>query len=284
MSSSPRRANVTSADGTTLAITRRGDGPPVVLVDGALAHRAINPVARLLAGRLAEAFAVHTYDRRGRGASDDASPGDLDPEREIEDLDAVAEHAGGGGAVTVFGASSGAILALDAAAAGVPMFRLALYEIPLIVDDSRAPLPADLPGRVTACLRDGDADAALVIWFAEVVRAPTTALQAMRRSPFWESLRAAAPSLDRDLALAAPLQRGEPLPEGRWAQVTVPTIVIDGGASARMIRSAADAVAQRLPVARRATLPGQTHDLDPDVLATELAARGAAAYGLFSRN
>jgi pimeloyl-ACP methyl ester carboxylesterase len=284
MSSSPRRANVTSADGTTLAITRRGDGPPVVLVDGALAHRAINPVARLLAGRLAEAFAVHTYDRRGRGASDDASPGDLDPEREIEDLDAVAEHAGGGGAVTVFGASSGAILALDAAAAGVPMFRLALYEIPLIVDDGRAPLPAELPGRIITCLRDGNTDAALEIWFTEVARAPPVARAAMRRSPFWESLRSAAPSLARDLALAAPLQRGTPLPVGRWAQVGVPTIVITGGASAHMMRSAADAVVQRLPCARRVTLPGHTPELDPDALAAELVARGGAAYGLFSRN
>ncbi|TDD30260.1 alpha/beta fold hydrolase, partial [Nonomuraea terrae] len=123
-----------SADGTSLAYTRIGRGPAVVLVDGALSHRAqsINtPLAEALAGD----FTVYTYDRRGRGESGDTPP--YATEREIEDLAAIAEAAGG--SIRLYGTSSGAALALAAVDAGLAVERLALYEPPFIVDGARPP-------------------------------------------------------------------------------------------------------------------------------------------------
>jgi pimeloyl-ACP methyl ester carboxylesterase len=130
---------VTSRDGTSIAFDRVGTGSPLVLVGGALRHRAIDPRTAKLAELLAADFAVYHYDRRGRGDSADKAPYDVD--REIEDIDALIEHAGE--FAVVFGISSGAVLALRAAYAGVAIRKLALYEPPFIVDDSRPPLPAD---------------------------------------------------------------------------------------------------------------------------------------------
>lgn len=132
---------VTSRDGTRIAYTKIGAGEPVVLVDGALCHRAFGPNAAL-AEALARGFAVITYDRRGRGESGDA--GEYAVEREIEDLEALIDAAAGGSA-HVYGISSGAALALEAAARLDSIRSLALYEAPFVVDDSRAPVPAEFP-------------------------------------------------------------------------------------------------------------------------------------------
>src|SRR5262249_12365626 len=91
-----------SADGTLIAHEKCGAGPPLVLVDGAVCHRASGP-SRPLAARLAGSFTVYAYDRRGRGESGDTAP--YAPEREIEDLIAVIEAAGG--QADVYGISSG---------------------------------------------------------------------------------------------------------------------------------------------------------------------------------
>lgn len=143
MSSSPNV--VTSADGTRIAYDRAGDGPPVVLLGGAFQHRAVDPRTAQLAQLLATDHTVLHYDRRGRGDSGDTAPNA--PEREIEDLAAMIEAAGG--TASVFAMSSGGALALDATVAGVPIGRLAVYEPPLIVDGSRPPLPADYLRQLT---------------------------------------------------------------------------------------------------------------------------------------
>src|SRR5688572_15000386 len=123
-----------SADGTAIAYETSGHGPPLILVDGALCYREMGP-SRAVAKALSERFTVITYDRRGRGESGDTAPYFV--ERELEDLEALIAAAGG--SAYVCGFSSGAVLALDAAARGLPISALALYEPPFIVDDSRPP-------------------------------------------------------------------------------------------------------------------------------------------------
>src|SRR5262245_44982344 len=147
---------VTSADGTSIAFDRSGSGPALVLVGGAFQHRALDPRTAQLAELLAAHLSVYHYDRRGRGDSGDTPPYAV--EREIEDIAALIDHAGGSG--YVFGMSSGGNLALRAASQGLPIEKLALYEPTFIVDDSRPPLPDDYQATLTelvASNRRGDA-------------------------------------------------------------------------------------------------------------------------------
>lgn len=147
------QGTVTSADGTTIAYTAWGDGDPIVLIDGATAYRATTPENAQTAELLAGEFQVINYDRRGRGESGDTAPYAV--EREFEDLAAIIEQAGGGRPATVFGWSSGGLLALNAVQAGVPVARLALFEPPVIVDGSAPPLPADYVERLDAAVAEG---------------------------------------------------------------------------------------------------------------------------------
>jgi Alpha/beta hydrolase family len=140
-----------SADGTMIAFTTWGAGEPLVIVDGAAAYPAINPLNEEIGRLLGDEFGTYAYDRRGRGQSTDTAPYAV--EREIEDLAALIDVAGG--PATVFGWSSSGVLALDAAAAGLPITRLALFEPPFVVDDSRPPLPADDVQRLDAAVADG---------------------------------------------------------------------------------------------------------------------------------
>src|SRR5690349_3010578 len=142
---------VTSADGTTIAYETTGSGPALVLVDGAMCYRASGP-ARPLAAALADTFTVHLYDRRGRGESGNTLPWSED--REIEDLAAVLEAAGGEAALV--GESSGAVLAADAAAKLPGVTHLALYEPPFIVDDTRAPREATFTADTEALIARDD--------------------------------------------------------------------------------------------------------------------------------
>src|SRR6185436_14509592 len=125
-------AVVISKDGTRIGFDREGQGPPVVLVDGAMCYRGSGPM-KPLAAKLAPHFTVFTYDRRGRGESGDTQPWSI--EREVEDIAALVREAGQ--PVYLYGISSGAVLALEAADRGVPIRKLALYEAPLMVDDTR---------------------------------------------------------------------------------------------------------------------------------------------------
>ena len=258
---------VRSADGTTIAFDRAGEGPALVLVDGAIAHRAINPTSGAMAGLLASRYEVVRYDRRGRGGSGDTLP--FAKEREIEDLAAVIDAAGG--EAFVLGGSSGSMLALDAAAAGLAIPRLAVYEPPFIVDDSRPPLPDDYVehlNELTAEGRNGDAAA---YFFTAAMLMPEQAVDGMRQGPFWAELEKIAPTIAYDGTFVADTMSGRPLDPARWAGVTVPVLVIDGGASDTFMHTGADALAAVLPNAQRRTLPGQTHDVAPDAIAPVLA-------------
>jgi pimeloyl-ACP methyl ester carboxylesterase len=243
---------VISRDGTVIAFDRIGHGPQLILVDPALCRRAMGP-STPLAKLLAPHFTVFTYDRRGRGESGDTAPYAV--EREVEDLEAVLDAAGG--AAFVWGPSSGAALALDAANRLSGIKKLALYEAPFIVDDSRPPTH-DNWIRINAAVEAGRSSDA-VREFMKSVGVPAFIIALMRLMPVWPKLKATAHTLPYDGAIVQDCQRGQPLPAARWASVTAPTLVMDGGKSSAWIRHANRSLANVLPNAQYRTLEGQTH-------------------------
>jgi pimeloyl-ACP methyl ester carboxylesterase len=256
--------SVTSKDGTSIAFDRAGDGPALILVGGALSDRsAWAPVAKLLAPR----FTVFSFDRRGRGASHDTPLYAV--EREIEDIEALIDEAGG--TAFLHGQSSGAVLALKATAKFPAKVRkLALYEPPFIIDDSR-PLPPENflthIGELVAADRRGEA---VEFWMTDVVLAPAEAVAELKKSPAWPTMEALAHTLAYDVAVLGDKMSGKPLQAGEWAAATVPTLVMDGGASPAWIRNTARALSEILPDAQHRTLENQTHNAAPEALAPEL--------------
>ncbi|HEV8682993.1 MAG TPA: alpha/beta hydrolase [Actinomycetota bacterium] len=250
---------VTSSDGTTIAFDRLGEGPPVILVCGGSTDRMANAsLTELLAPR----FTVFNYDRRGRGDSGDTPPYAV--QREVEDIDAVIIAAGG--SASVYGTSSGAVLALQAAASGLPITNLALWEPPFILDESRRP-PADQVERyneMIAADRRGDA---VEYFMAKVVGLPPEFVAQARTQPFW----AAQEALAHTLAYDATIMGDYSLPTDRAASVQAPTLVIAGGEDFPWMRETAQALADAFPDGQTRTLQGQGHDVDPEVLAPVLA-------------
>ncbi|MER6577247.1 alpha/beta hydrolase [Nonomuraea sp. NPDC001023] len=256
---------INSADGTPIAYERAGQGPAVILVDGALSFRG-SSINGGLAEALAPDFTVYTYDRRGRGESGDTGPYAI--EREVEDLAALVKEAGG--PVRLYGTSSGAALALAAVQNGLPVERLALYEPPFVVDGTRAPVKDDYPRRLAALVAAGRRAEAVRMFMREGVGLPAVVVAMMRFMPAWARLKAVAHTLPYDTALVFPYQGGLPYPEGAWASVTVPTLVADGGKSPAWMRNSVAALAKALPAADHRTLDGQTHIVKPEALAPVL--------------
>ena len=246
--------NVLSRDGTSIAFDRIGNGPPVILVDGALCYRGMGQSGQL-AERLANHFTVFTYDRRGRGGSGDIAPYAV--EREVEDIAALLSQAGG--AAFLWGISSGAVLALEAANRLSGIEKLALYEAPFIVDDSRSTTNDDWVRIGEAVARDQRSLA--VRLFLKAVGVPALFVALMRLMPMWSKLKAIAHTLPYDGAIVKDNQRGKPLSANRWASVTVPALVMDGGKSPTWMRHANQSLAAVLPNAQYRTLEGQTHML-----------------------
>jgi pimeloyl-ACP methyl ester carboxylesterase len=251
---------VTSVDGTTIAFDQLGAGPPVILVSAAFNDRSGNLAP--LAEALAPHFSVLNYDRRGRGESGDTQPYEV--EREIEDLEALIAEAGR--AAAVFGHSSGATLALRAAARGLPITKLALYEPPFVVDESRPLLAADFPERLAALIAEGRRGDAVELYQTEGVGIPEEVVVGMRQAPFRPALEAIAHTLVYDATIVGDLS----LPSELLRSLATPTLVLDGEQSPPLLRNAARAVAQALPNGRQHTLAGQTHDVDPVATAAAL--------------
>ncbi|MEU0917838.1 alpha/beta fold hydrolase [Streptomyces cyaneofuscatus] len=249
---------ILSADSTPIAYRRQGEGPPLVLVGGALSTAATDaPLAALLAPR----FTVVTYDRRGRGASGSGADG---VRREIEDLSAVVRAAGTG--ASVFGMSSGGALALEAAATGLPVGLLAVYEPPYTPGASGLRFKARCTDRLHGLLAAGDRAGAVELFLtATGVDAATVAR--MRRAPLWPGLEALAHTLAYDDAL---LGDGA-IPADRFAAVTARTLVVCGGFSSARARASTRTLAEALPRARHRTLTGQMREVAPQVLAPVLA-------------
>jgi pimeloyl-ACP methyl ester carboxylesterase len=255
---------VTSKDGTTIAFDRVGSGPAVILVNGAMAYRAFDLSMAHLAELLGQHFTAYNYDRRGRGASSDTQP--FAKEREIEDLKALVEDAGG--KAMVFGISSGGVLSLDAAAVTPGIPKVAVYEPALIVDDSRQPVPDDYTEHLTTLAAEGKRDEAVEYFLTQAVSIPAEYIGGIKQDQAtWSGMTGVAHTIAYDAAFVGTVMQGKPLPTDRWVRVTLPVLVADGGASDAWIHHAADALAKVLPHAIRHTLAGQTHMVDPKVLA-----------------
>jgi pimeloyl-ACP methyl ester carboxylesterase len=256
----------TSADGTRIAYEVHGAGPALVIVDGAMCQRSMGPSAGL-ARELSGDFAVHVYDRRARGESGAGSkPWAI--EREIEDLAAVIEAAGG--SAHALGVSSGGALALEAAQRGLPIDRLALYEVPYILDDSRAPHPPDTPQRLRE-LVEGDERGQAVRAFMRMMGVPAPFIGLMRVLPAWKKMTGVAHTLPYDMAILNPHQQGVSLPVRRYDGVRAPTLAIAGGKSPAFMRNAQARIAESVANGSVETLAGQTHVVKPKVVAPVVA-------------
>jgi pimeloyl-ACP methyl ester carboxylesterase len=251
---------VTSADATTIAFDQLGAGAPIIMAAGAFNDRSTtDPLARALAPQ----FLVVNYDRRGRGDSGDGPRYAV--EREIDDLDVLVAEVGGSAAV--FGYSSGAIIALKAAAAGVAISKLALYEPPFAIGDRRPRPPADLHVRLAKLIAADRRGDAVELFQTEVIGMPAEVVAGMRSAPFRPAMEAIAHTLVYDATLVGDLM----LPTDLIASISTPTLVIDGEQSPPVMREAARAVADALPDGQLRSLPGQGHTIDPEATAPVLA-------------
>jgi pimeloyl-ACP methyl ester carboxylesterase len=249
---------VTSTDGTTIAFDRMGEGSPVILVSGGSTDRSANaPLAALLAPH----FTVFNYDRRGRGPSGDTPPYAV--EREVEDIDAVIGAAGG--SAFLFGTSSGAVLALEAAASGLPISKLALWEPPFILDENARP-PTDQVEQYTQMIAEGRRGDAVEYFMTKVVSMPAEFVAQARTQPWWPAQEALAHTLAYDAIIMGDYS----LPTERAASVKAPTLVIAGGADYPWMRETAQALADAIPDGQTRTLEGQGHNVDPALLAPAL--------------
>jgi pimeloyl-ACP methyl ester carboxylesterase len=251
---------VTSSDGTPIAFDKLSDGQPVIVVGGQLCDRALT---RPTAEELAKHFTVFNYDRRGRGDSGDTAPYKV--EREIEDLGALIAEAGG--AASVYAHSSGAGLALHAAAAGLPILRLVLHEPPYTPDgaEEERRMAREIGGRQRALLaenRRGEA-VELVMTTAGM---PREMVEEMRQTPRWAELEAMAPTIVYDSEIMGDIGTGGTVPVDLLGRVTTESLVLIGGASPAWMIAVGRQVADALPSGRHRVLEGQEHVVPPEVL------------------
>jgi pimeloyl-ACP methyl ester carboxylesterase len=249
-------AQVISADGTSIAYQRDGSGPVVILIGGGLDDGSENEP---LAGELAEHFTVYNFARRGRGDSGDSSPYAV--QREIDDIAAIIAEAGG--SAHLFGASSGGMFALEAAAAGLPVGRVAVYEVPYDTTDGALQRAREYRAQLGAALVEGRRADAVGLFLRLAGSSEEDIADAMN-SPYWPGLRDLAYTLAYDAALYGPP------PTNRLAMITQPTLVATGGTN-EYFEQAADAVAASLASGERQVIEGQGHVVDPKVMAAVLA-------------
>jgi len=242
----------TSGDGTTIAYTKLGSGPPLILVDGAFCYRENGPTSQL-APLLAEHFTVFAYDRRGRGASGDAPVYAI--EREVDDLRSIVSEAGG--PAFVVGISSGGALALQAVARGVSLRGLILYEPPFVQEDGH-PMSFDMrKRRLNQFVAAGDRVGAVRFFMTHIYGAPKpfVAVMPLIMRSAWKKNQSVALTLPYDLTLMEDWS----ILRDRSRSVTVPTLVLGGEKSPAPLRAAVATVAGALPNARRMYLHGQDH-------------------------
>jgi hypothetical protein len=240
---------VTSNDGTAIAYERTGTGPPLVLVDPALGYRGFDNV-RGLGERLTADFTVYSYERRGRGDSGDTPPYAV--EREVEDLAAVIAEAGG--SASIYGFSSGALLALQAAAAGVPIEKLVLMEPPIGTDDD--PADAAFTAEIAELVAAGRRREAVERFLRDMPSEVLAGLEGVM-----PVLEAVAPTLVYDCLIS------NATTTGLLEKVPTPTLVLDSQGSSDDLTGWAASVAAALPDARHRSLPGGWHGVPVEVLA-----------------
>jgi pimeloyl-ACP methyl ester carboxylesterase len=246
--------HVTSKDGTRIAFDRTGEGPALVLVNGAFNNREM--VAEKAAG-LGEYFTAVSYDRRGRGDSGDTLPYAV--EREIEDLTAVIEAVGG--SAYVYGMSSGGALSLVAAAAGAPITGLAVFEPPYRVAGA-PPAPDRYLERMTEFGAAGRSADAARLFIVEAVGMPVEEFDGLVRSPMWPTFEAMAHTLAYDAIVLG----DSAVPEELLARVPVPTIAFASSASPEWLHGGAQATGKLVPGAEYRQVDGVFHDAPPEIV------------------
>jgi pimeloyl-ACP methyl ester carboxylesterase len=248
-------ARVISADGTSIAYQRDGSGPAVILIGGGLDDGSENAP---LAEELAEHFTVYNFARRGRGDSGDTQPYGV--QREIEDIAALIEESGGIG--YLFGVSSGGMFAMEAAAAGLAIGRIAVYEVPYDTADDALQRAQEYREQLDEALARGRRADAVGLFMRLAGSSEQEVADAMN-SPYWPGLEDLAHTLAYDAALYGPP------PTDRLVTITQPTLVATGGSNA-YFEQAADDVAASLPNAERQIIQGQRHVVDSKVMAAVL--------------
>jgi pimeloyl-ACP methyl ester carboxylesterase len=261
---------VTSKDGTSIAFDQAGRGPAVVLVDGAFGYRGFGPNGGLVPLLSNDFTAVH-YDRRGRGDSGDTQP--FNKKREIEDIEAVIDSFGG--SAYLYGISSGAVIAAEAASVlgAQKVTKLALYEPSLILEKSHAPIPSNYMAQLSTMLSEGRRGDMVAFFLTEGVGVPAEVVVGMKQAPFWNAMENVAHTLLYDAAFMVDNQRAKPLTDDVrkiLEAIKIPTIVMNGGATYPFLRNTADIVAKTIPGAKRRIIEGQQHDVAPDALAPVL--------------
>jgi pimeloyl-ACP methyl ester carboxylesterase len=250
---------VQSKDGTRIAYDETGQGPALILVGGALSFRNF-PGAVELVQLLAPHFKVINFDRRGRGDSTDTKPYSI--EREIEDLAALIEAAGG--SAYVYGMSSGAALALIAANKLSAIKRIALYEPPFVAVDPKAKLPpADYQAQLQRLIDANNRSGAVKYFITKIIGAPAFLAWIMPLMPIWKNLKSVAHTLPYDMAIMDDFS----FPQKLTASVKVPTVVIGGEKSPESLRLAVKATADAMPNAKAVFLAKQSHNVSMKVLA-----------------
>lgn len=256
---------VTSADGTRIGFDREGSGPPVILIGGAMQFRGFDPVTIEMAHLLAShGFTVVNYDRRGRGESPADAPITL--AQTIDDLRALTDELteGADDAVALFGNSSGASIALAAAAAGLPISKLVFFEVPL--DEDGGTEGAEYLAGLREYIAAGDREGAIEFYMADM---PREWLDGAKQSPAWQTMLDIAPSLEPDaesLAWTQSAPRAE-----LWRGITQPTLALVGEETLPIMTSAAASVVASLPNAETRTIPAANHSWEPRSMALAIA-------------
>jgi pimeloyl-ACP methyl ester carboxylesterase len=237
----------------------------VILVAGAFSYRKF-PMLPKLADELAEHFTVYNYDRRGRGDSTDTHPYAV--EREIEDLQALIEVAGS--SADVWGLSSGAALSLRAAAAGSGIRKLAVYQPPFRVDESKPLPPRDFRAHLNRLVAEDKRSEAVKYMMTKGMGAPGFAVAIMRLLPLWKRLTRLAHTLPYDVEIVGDRIYGRPLTPDEFAEVKVLVLAIAGGKAPEPVRTTARQLADVLPDGEYRVLEGQSHNVSPTALAPVL--------------
>lgn len=251
-------SHVVSKDGTVIGYERAGSGAPLILVDGALCSRGFGP-CKEFAAALASHFTVYAYDRRGRGESGDTQP--YAKQREIEDLAALNSAAGDN--ANLVGFSSGAALALEAAAAGVPVRSVLAYEAPYVYESTEGDVPDHGEG-LARILESGDRGGAVAYFMRDMVGAPRIAVVMMRLMPWiWSKLKSVAHTLPYDAAVMGDFR----VPAARFASISTPTLVMHGSKTDERLKAASRSVASAIPTSQHRELDGQNHQVKATALA-----------------
>jgi pimeloyl-ACP methyl ester carboxylesterase len=254
-------SRVASRDGTEIGYWTSGEGPPLVLVHGALGDHSRWSALRPF---LEPHFTIHAMDRRGRGASGDRE--DYDATREFEDVAAVVDAVarGSGSSVAVVGSSAGASFALAAAGLTANIDRLVLFEPPTA--EVMQHLPPGLQERLDALLAAGDREELLRTAYRALVGLSDGEIERLRVQPEWPNRVAAAHTVPRELR--TPPERLFDPDQAR--RVTAPALLLVGSATPQPFKTSAEAVAAALPRGRVTVLEGQGHAAEmfaPDLVA-----------------